>query len=92
MFVQSQFGEGDSNGNFNEYTLRQLLDLEAPDGTAISETLSGALRVDRGGPLSYSLTRTVDDETPMIDSLTIGAGQCAEPDEDDVYQLVACTE
>ena len=92
LFLQSQFGEGDSEGNFTEFTLNQLLDIEAPDGTAISNTLSGGVRVDRGGPLSYSLTRTVDDESPMVDSITISAGQCAEPDDEDVYQLVACTE
>jgi hypothetical protein len=92
MFVKSQFGEGDSQGNFTEYTMTRLLELQAPTGTEIAQALNGALRVDRGGPLSYSLTSTTDDETPIVNSITVEAGQCAEDIGEDEYQLVTCVE
>ncbi len=90
LFMQSQFGEGDSNGNFTEFTVNRLLSLQAPDGTSISSTLNDALRVDSGGPLSYSLTTTTDDEAPVVSSITVEAGQCAEEVDSDEYQLIAC--
>ena len=70
-------------------TLFTMLEMTAPAGTQLSEQFNGALMVASGGPLNYTLTSQDDSGNPVVNQVTINAGQCADEVSGD-QQVVSC--
>lgn len=66
-----------------------MLEMTAPAGTQLSEQFNGALMVASGGPLNYTLTSQDDSGNPVVNQVTINAGQCADEVSGD-QQVVSC--
>ena len=72
-------------------TLFTLLEMTAPAGTQLTQQDNGSLMVASGGPLFYGLSTQDDNGNPVVNQVTVNAGQCA--DEDGFtgdQQLVSC--
>ena len=70
-------------------TLFTMLEMTAPTGTRVVEQLNGSLMVASGGPLNYSLTTQDEDGNPVVNQVTVDAGQCADNPSGE-QQLVSC--
>lgn len=86
-FLVNQVFEDNTVSN----TLFSLLEMTAPAGTQLSEQFNGSLMVASGGPLNYSLTTQDENGNPVINQVTVNAGQCADEDGfSGDQQLVNC--
>lgn len=73
-------------------TLFSMLEMTAPAGTQIADQFNDSLMVSSGGPFNYSLTTQDENGNPLIDQLTVNAGQCADDvgESDSDLQIVSC--